>query len=309
MTKNTSNCPLCSGAGFPVQGINQVYYNVPFTVHSCVSCSLYYTVPFPTDELLSQIYSGEYWLTEERGNTAAVKTKGLVQSFNKIRLAYMIKPLVQRLAKKSDILEVGCGSGLLALYLKECGYSMEVTDIDKSLLVEIEDKYGIHGYCGDIVEIGFDKKYDAVILNNVLEHLDNPVAVLRRMNELLKSDGLVFIEVPNIDSLQFRIFKNRWFPLQLPEHLYHFSVASLDLIAEKAGLQRMWLSTFSPRISPAGYVASLFPGLRPEKLRRSMSKPLLAFYLFMQCLVLPLAYGEAIFKKGAAVRVIYKKGL
>jgi|MTBAKSStandDraft_1061840.scaffolds.fasta_scaffold01656_14 2-polyprenyl-3-methyl-5-hydroxy-6-metoxy-1,4-benzoquinol methylase len=258
-------------------------------------------------EVLEQIYSGGYWLTQNRGNTTAVKTKGLVQSFNKARLAYMIKPLVRRLKKESCILEIGCGSGLLAVYLKETGYNVEVTDIDSSLLTEINQLYGIIGYCGDITRIRFGKKYDAVILNNVLEHLYDPVSVLNRVNGLLKSDGLVFIEVPNIASFQFQIFQNRWFPLQLPEHLYHFSLNSLDLIAKKAGFQREWLSTFSPRISPAGYIASLFPSLRPEKLRCSMSKHLLLLYLFLQVLSLPLAYGEALAKRGGAIRLICRK--
>ncbi len=307
MKQETSSCHFCSGAGEPVAEVRQVHYSIPFVVHRCTSCKLCYTHPFPSEQLLAKIYSDEYWLTEERGQKVSVKTKGLVQLFNKMRLAYMVRPLVKRLASGSKILEVGCGSGLLAVYLKECGYDIEVTDIDRSLIVEIENAFGLKGYCGEITDIEIEKQYDAVILNNVVEHLTDPVAVLRRVNELVKADGLVFIEVPNIESFQFKLFNNRWFPLQLPEHLYHFTPASLNMVVQQAGLEQEWYSTFSPRISPAGYVASIFPFLRPEKLRRSLSQPLLAFYLLMQCLFLPLAYGEAVVKKGAAVRMICSK--
>jgi len=246
-------------------------------------------------------------LTKERGNTVSAKAKGLVHSFNTMRLAYMIRPLLQRLAKKSTILEIGCGSGVLAAYLQKSGHNVEVMDIDSSLIAEIKTHYGLTGYSGDIFKIAFGKTYDAVILNNVVEHLENPVSVLNRVYELLNNDGLLFMEVPNIGSFQFVLFKNRWFPLQLPEHLYHFTVASLTMIAKKAGFRREWYSTFSPRISPAGYIASLFPFLRPEKLRSNMSTPLLLTYLFLQSLVLPLAYGESILKKGAAIRMICSK--
>lgn len=261
----------------------------------------------PSAELLTKIYSGEYWLRENKGN-APEKITGIVQKFNRARLAAMVQPLTKRLKHGDKILEVGCGSGQLAIYLQQCGFDVEVTDVSREILAEISDRHEIQGYCGDLQEISFaGSLYQAVIFNNVLEHLDAPDKNLQKASQLLDQDGFVFIEVPNIASVQFKLFRGNWFPLQLPEHLFHFSPDSLHDITAMCGLEQVWLSTFSPRVSPAGYVASIFPFLRPDRLRRSMSKPLLVLYLGLQMVFFPVAYVESLFNRGSAVRAVYQK--
>lgn len=77
--------------------------------------------------------------------------------------------------------------------------------------------------------------------------------------------------------------------------------------AQNTDLEKIWLSTFSPRVSAAGYVASLFPFLSPDRLRHSMSKPLLILYLALQFAFFPIAYIESLFGYGSAIRAIYRK--
>lgn len=302
-----SSCPLCNAQGHLFKKISSKVYDRQFDLHKCGSCSICYTYPSPPLELLEKIYSGEYWLRENKVGVTKSLT-GIVQSFNRARLAAMIQPLTKRLSPGDRILEVGCGSGQLAVYLHQSGYDVDVTDVSQEILTEISDNYGIKGYCGDLQNIVFPPQpYQAVIFNNVLEHLHAPGENLLRAHQLLDQNGYVFIEVPNIDSIQFTLFRENWFPLQLPEHLFHFSPRSLQGIITELGFDLTWLSTFSPRVSPAGYVASLFPTLRPDRLRQSMSKPLLVIYLGLQMFFLPAAYFESLFGRGSAVRVIYQK--
>jgi SAM-dependent methyltransferase len=285
---------------------SETFQGQRFSLHTCGSCNLIYTYPIPTDKLLDNIYSGEYWSREK----PIGKIKGavsLVNKFNELRLAATIRPLLRRLPKGASILDVGSGSGQLASYLKKKGYKVEVADIDREIIEEVRDLYGITGYVGDFHIIDPPHKYDAVVFNNVLEHLKDPAGALVRAARLLKPEGLVFIEVPNIESFQFGLFGKSWFPLRIPEHLFHFSPRSLDNIAQKASLENVWLSTFSPRISPAGYVASLFPALRPERIRQSWSKPRLFIYLILQAMFLPIAMVEAAVHRGSAIRVVYRK--
>jgi len=302
-----SACPLCKSKGKLLQKILEPVYEQQFDVHKCTSCSVCYTFPQPSAELLTKIYSGEYWLRAKKGESS-LRMTGVVQRFNRARLAAMVYPLVKRLQPGDRILEVGCGSGQLAVYLQECGFEVEVTDVSREVLDEIAAAYNISGFCGDLQDITFSgAPYQAVIFNNVLEHLGAPVENLKVARHILDRNGYLFLEVPNIESVQFTLFRGSWFPLQLPEHLFHFSPDSLKKITETCDLKRVWLSTFSPRVSPAGYVASIFPFLRPDRLRRSMSKPLLALYLGLQLIFLPVAYVESLFNRGSAVRVIYRK--
>lgn len=299
-----SNCPVCGQPGRLTLDISQTFHGHRFSLHSCYVCGLSYTFPAPAEELLDKIYSGEYWMKEK-----TVQKQGtigrLVRKFNEVRLAATVRPLLRRLKPAAFILEVGSGSGQLAAYLKNKGFNVEVTDISEDILAEIKRVYGIEGYCGSLEEIEFSHVYDAIILNNVLEHLPDPVQTLKRAQQLLRPRGLVFVEVPNIASFQFKIFKRFWFPLQIPQHLFHFSPASLQVISHQASLWKIWCSTFSPRISSAGYVVSIFPGLRPERIRLSWSKLLLFFYLFLQTFFLPFALVEASAGKGSAIRVLY----
>ncbi len=304
----TSNCPVCGQQGKFTLDFPHAFHGHHFSLHTCDACGLFYTFPQPSDELLSKIYAGEYWARE-----SAIQKRGamglLVHKFNEVRLAATVKPLIRRLPARASILEVGCGSGHLAAYLKRKGYNVEVTDINQDILDEIKSVYGITGYCGRIEDIRFSNVFDAVIFNNVLEHLPNPVRTLQKTSQLLAPQGLVFLEVPNIASLQFRLFRSSWFPLQIPEHLFHFSPKSLQVVALPASLERIWYSTFSPRISAAGYAASILPALRPNKIRLTWSKLHLLLYLGLQLLFLPVAAAEALAGKGSAVRVLYEKKL
>ena len=95
------------------------------------------------------------------------------------------------------------------------------------------------------------------------------------------------IEVPNIDSLGFRFFRNKWQPLEIPTHLNHFGPKTLSKVIlsdEKSQIIRK--RYFSLRASPAALVLSIFPRLNPRRVReakdgqRSFFK--LPIYLFFQ---------------------------
>ena len=189
--------------------------------------------------------------------------------------------------------------------MKKKGFNVEVTDISRDILEEIKGLHGINGYCGGLEDIPFSHAYDAIIFNNVLEHLPDPIKTLRAAKQILKNQGLIFMEVPNIASLQFKIFGKSWYHLAIPGHLFHFSLSGLQKIADQASLERIWHSTFSPRTSAAGYAASISPNLRPEKIRLSWSTLHLFLYLGLQMFFLPLALAEALAGKGSAIRVLY----
>jgi SAM-dependent methyltransferase len=286
--------------------LSETFHGQRFSLHTCGYCGLTYTQPVPSDKLLESIYSGEYWFSDKsvirRGGIAS-----LIHKFNELRLAAMIRPLLGLLPKGAAILEVGCGSGQLAAFMKRKGYNVQVTDIASDIIKDLNDLHGISGYVGDIQDIDIPHTYNAIVFNNVLEHLKDPAGALVKAVQFLKPQGFVFIEVPNIESLQFGLFGKSWFPLKIPEHLFHFSPHSLDNMALEAFMEKVWFSTFSPRISSAGYVASLFPALRPERIRQSWSKPKLFIYLILQVLFLPLAAAEALLGRGSAIRAVYKK--
>jgi 2-polyprenyl-3-methyl-5-hydroxy-6-metoxy-1,4-benzoquinol methylase len=69
----------------------------------------------------------------------------------------------------------------------------------------------------------------------VLEHLHDPVASLHTLYEWAKPGAWLALSVPNIDSLEFRLFKQRWHALHLPCHLYHYTPKTIVPMLEKTG--------------------------------------------------------------------------
>ena len=82
--------------------------------------------------------------------------------------------------------------------------------------------------------------FDLVTAFHVLEHVPDPVAMLRRMLAWLAPGGLAVVEVPNAGGAGARLFGRAWSGLDLPRHLWHFSPATLGVAVERAGGRVVW---------------------------------------------------------------------
>ena len=78
--------------------------------------------------------------------------------------------------------------------------------------------------------------FDLVLLNHVLEHVTDPLRVLRRARLLLAPAGRVRVVTPNAASLGLALFGSCWFPLDAPRHLCLFDGRTLRALAERAEL-------------------------------------------------------------------------
>lgn len=114
------------------------------------------------------------------------------------------------------ILEIGCGAGSTLKYLKENGYASFVAGVEKA------------GECfsepGDVIdemieadvehlELPFDKKFDVILLLDVLEHLYEPYLLIKRLCGLLSPTGYIVVSIPNIRNygvLKKLILRDRW---------------------------------------------------------------------------------------------------
>ena len=76
---------------------------------------------------------------------------------------------------------------------------------------------------------------DAAVFRHSLEHVLDPQADLRRVHAALRPGGKLAVIVPNWDSWQRRAFAERWFPLDLPRHLTHFTAAGMRAALEESG--------------------------------------------------------------------------
>jgi len=98
--------------------------------------------------------------------------------------------------------------------------------------------------------------FDLIVLFNVLEHIDDPLSLLKECASRLAQNGLLIIVVPNFSSWQARIAGPKWFHLDVPRHLIHFTPETLRATLGRAGLKITSLGFASPEHDPYGWVES-----------------------------------------------------
>jgi SAM-dependent methyltransferase len=138
--------------------------------------------------------------------------------------------------KKGAILDIGAGTGLFLSAFKDKKWDTSGVEFSKDAVKFAKKMYGLSIKQGDLMDIKFkEQSFDVVTMNNVLEHLYDPKKTLEKVDVLLKPKGIVVITVPNIYSLGSILFKKRWYALQIPRHLYHFSPRTVTKLLKDAG--------------------------------------------------------------------------
>lgn len=125
------------------------------------------------------------------------------------------------LDKQHHVLDYGCGSGLLVRYLREKGYD-NVAGYDPYS----EDH-------GD--ETALEKRYDLLIAQDVVEHADDPLAVLRTLDTLTVPGGYIAIGTPNAGGIDLKRAEKYVHPLHQPYHRHIFSLPALRRAGENLG--------------------------------------------------------------------------
>ncbi len=108
--------------------------------------------------------------------------------------------LILKLVEGQSVLDVGCGSGRLSKMLSEKGYSVVAIDSDWKA-VEITRKKGITAFVSDFNDWKSDEKFDCVILGDVLEHIEDDGAAMRKVHDMLTPGGCVVVNVPAYQGL------------------------------------------------------------------------------------------------------------
>jgi SAM-dependent methyltransferase len=239
------SCNLCGGTSYTEVLKGRDRYvgvdDIEFTLVRCTACGLVYLNPQPTIVEIQKYYPKDYppYLT---GN--AVFRYGPVSRLLQKALhnLYSNPPTKQRVIKDDSTLKVldfGCGSGSMLMALHEDHPRWELYGFDLSTNQEIKKLGAITLYYDDLTELEHNfasGSFDRIYLNNVLEHLHDPGATLERLRNLLRDNGTIIIEVPNIESFKSRLFGKYFASLDIPRHLYHFSPGTLTRLCKKSGL-------------------------------------------------------------------------
>lgn len=192
----------------------------------CKQCGLVWSDPFPHDP--RHFYEEDYRV--EYKNTYAPKPKHILRA-GTVALTRHSK-IKHLLAGRQTILDVGTGGGEFAYLLKSLGHDLHGIEPNKGYGEYSVAEYGLNLQIGFIQDSRFsDDSFDVITIWHVLEHTEDPCFVLSKLHRLLKPQGILVVEVPNIEAI-----------CQAPKstfheaHLFNFNLDTLCKMGEKAGL-------------------------------------------------------------------------
>jgi SAM-dependent methyltransferase len=168
-----------------------------------------------------------------------------------------------RLAKltrgKGKVLDIGCGSGrFLHLLGRRGDYTLYGSELPgppaarAARFPEIRLSVGT-AFHPEVEASGLD----AVTMFHVIEHIEDPAAVIKKIYAALKPGGYFYVSFPNIHSWQGRFFQGDWLHLDPPRHLVMFHPVHFEQYMKKMGFEEVHRSGFSIEQNPFGMVQSL----------------------------------------------------
>lgn len=135
--------------------------------------------------------------------------------------------------KNAKLLDVGCGLGWLLKDAKNRGYSAFGIDSSKTFINTGKRLLHVNSMISTLEAYKTDQKYDVITLCHVIEHVPYPDKFLKKLNSLLKTNGILLIACPNIDAVMFHAQTIYWYPLSPGQHLWQYSKQTLGKFVER----------------------------------------------------------------------------
>lgn len=256
-------CPLgCSKNDEVVLTGHDLLHDLPgeFTVVKCRTCGLMRTNPRPTPDTIGFYYPDDYGpYMGTRVQHARPKPTSWIKK--------LLRPLFRRVFNFNTttlptmapgrMLEIGCASGAFLHQMAGQGWQVQGIEFsEKAAQAAAQLGYRVHAGPLETAPQP-DEPFDLIVGWMVLEHLHDPIGGLQKLREWAKPGAWLVLSVPNAGSLEFLLFRDKWYALQLPNHLYHFTPHILEMVLKTSGWKMEKIHhqrVLSNLIASTGYV-------------------------------------------------------
>ena len=270
-------CYLCGATGEPLyENMKDRLYGAPGTwnLKRCPEpgCGLLWLDPMPAEEDIDKAYKDYYthvevnpvrrgWLKRAYGHAKMgywarkygyrkdsvgrwKKLLGMMIHLHPGRSSEMNFSVMYLPSRRNGhLLDVGCASGQALQFMAELGWQVQGVDFD-ARAVQIARKKGLEVRLGSLEAQAFPSdSFDAITMSHLIEHVHDPLSLLRECRRILKPGGHLVMVTPNSGSWGHQRFGPNWMHLDPPRHLHIFSGQSLHGLIGRAGFQLLSLST------------------------------------------------------------------
>lgn len=185
----------------------------------------------------NQYESGEYY-------TVALRSARAVDEEWGFRWRYLLRKAVALLGEPG-VLDVGAGNGYFVHLAKtEFGLNAQGLEVSANEIRYAKALFGVE--LSDLPLERLPTTYDLVTSFNVLEHVADPLALLRGMHARLRDGGMLFLTTPNPSCIHRRLRGlRRWNMIDPPHHINLFPKAACRQLVERAGFETVAYETLS----------------------------------------------------------------
>ena len=271
---NTTNqsrqcvCPVCS---FPsvekrAAGRDRLFHLAAgsFDLYRCLRCRCVFQDPPPENSALASFYPREYWWSGAESGTGWLKLfflnleKAYREFVTRGHARFVAECARARLRGERRLLDIGCGNGTFLKAARGQGFTPHGMDVSARAVEIARNLAGCQVKQGEIgSKLWEDSPFDLITMFHVLEHLPNPRMALNYAKELLRPGGMLILQVPNVASMQARLFGERWYGLDVPRHVINYTPEALAHLLREEGFDFRLSTRFSLRDNPASIASSL----------------------------------------------------
>ncbi|RKY92666.1 hypothetical protein DRQ15_01710 [candidate division KSB1 bacterium] len=232
-------CPFCENTDFiSVCRINLGGLSEREVVR-CTNCRLAFVNPLPTEDELQRFYVQQYFLSDD-------PRWGFCNYFANRKSQYLQGRIIARRLRRwkphGRVLDVGCATGFLLEGIRDhCTWEVFGIEISEWAVKIARTQLGLNVTLGTLEKAEFpDNFFDIILLNDILEHVRDPLQFLTTVYARLASGGKVFLRVPNgrCDILPFvQDYQKGYVRVQTQAHLYYFEPEVLQRILIAIGFR------------------------------------------------------------------------
>lgn len=229
MIKNS--CCICNTDGFETK-----YKNVNGHILSrCKKCSLVYLKFLPVkndfiEDAINDLHKGdknkvEYWSFP----SLYARYKNVFHFFFEDRLAKILKYRTNI----ESILDIGCGYGFWLEFCRERGFNVFGFDVSPETITWARDNFKLPVVQSTLKDFSSKNNFDVIVMCDVLEHLENPNRELKKVWSILKRNGILYVQVPNLLGIKIPFGHG----YGLPHHVWQFNVKTVKALLMKNGFE------------------------------------------------------------------------